>query len=87
MSRDQRLRERNPLYRFRIERAMSNVELAHAIGYRSVDGLLRLIRYENGPSLKVAIRIAELLQRPVDEILRDYAKNVATRRRGNRRAA
>lgn len=65
---------------------MSNAELARAIGYQSVDGLLRLIRYENGPSLKVAIRIAELLQRSVDDVLRDYAKNIPASRRARRAA-
>jgi DNA-binding XRE family transcriptional regulator len=80
------LRERNPLYQFRIEQAMSNQELASTIGYRSVDGLLRLIRYENGPSLRVAIKIADLLHVSVDQVLRDYAKNVPVRR-ASRRAA
>jgi DNA-binding XRE family transcriptional regulator len=75
------LRERNPLYRFRIERAMSNNEIARLIGYKSVDGLLRLIRYENGPSLTVAMRIAKLLGCPLEDVLQDYAKNVAYRKR------
>lgn len=67
---------RNPLYKFKVRSRMKNRQIADVLGYRTVDGVVRLMRYANGPSLIVARRMALLIGMPLDVLLNDFAKQL-----------
>jgi hypothetical protein len=71
-----KLRATNPLYLHKRKAKLTIREIADALGYRSVDSVFRLMRYEMRPSIKVAANIAKLLNRDIGDVVRDYYSNV-----------
>lgn len=74
------------LRKYLVEHDLRLRDLQAILGYGSIDAVYKLLRYDNGPSVKAARVIAGLLDTSVDSVLLEWERGVERRLRNGRAA-